>query len=222
LAKVTLGHFAATVWQFARADHTTSPPIRTRRFGPRIALVDAPAAAGTEASMAAVALVVMEPGSQWPGHVGDGETLVALRTGEDMLQSTHDKLASLARARQSVRVAVLACNGATDGATEQRRAGVAGKLLASVSQTARGRLVLTASAGRESTLVRHRLLSLAGTLSDQLRGTSASLTLKFTDDRDRDDVLSWPSADASWSLPPLGRSMEVSVVRPFLARARAS
>ena len=148
--------------------------------------------------MTCVALVVMEPGSEWPGHVGESETLVALRSEQDMVGSTQEKLAALRRGRQDISVAVLACNGATDAATMDRRARVAGDLLESVSRAWRGRLVLTASAGRASGSLRQHLLLLAGTLSDRLRGTSATLTLKFTDARDHDRVLSWPTSDG-WS-----------------------
>jgi len=131
--------------------------------------------------MACVSLVVMEPGSEWPGHVGESETLVALRSEHDMLRSTRERLAALQRAHEDVRVAVLACNGATDEATLERRAILAQELLVCVSRAWRGRLVLTASAGGASQLFRQHLLSLAGTLSDALRGTSATVTLKFTD-----------------------------------------
>jgi hypothetical protein len=134
--------------------------------------------------MAGIAFVVMEPGSEWPGHVGESETLVALRSGQDMVQCTRDRLAVLRRQREEVRVAVLACNGATDAASADRRAHVARELLASVSRTFRGRLVLTASAWRASSLFRHHMLTLAGTLTDHLPGTSATVTLRFTDPRE--------------------------------------
>ena len=147
--------------------------------------------------MTGVALVVMEPGSDWPGHVGESETLVALRSGQDMVRCTRERLASLQRQREEVRVAVLACNGATDAATAGRRADVARELLSCVSRTWRGRLVLTASAGRASGPFRHHMLSLAGTLSDQLPGTSATVTLRFTD-----------LVDAPDELRPRGMSLE--------------
>jgi hypothetical protein len=134
--------------------------------------------------MTGIALVVMEPGSEWPGHVGESETLVALRSGLDMVRGTRERLAALQRQRAEVRVAVLACNGATDAATAGRRADVARELLSCVSRTWRGRLVLTAPAGRASGLFRHHMLSLAGTLSDHLPGTSATVTLRFTDPDD--------------------------------------
>jgi hypothetical protein len=140
--------------------------------------------------MTCVSLVVMEPGSEWPGHVGESETLVALRSEQDMLRCTRERVASLHRAHEEVRVAVLACNGATDEATLHRRASLAQELLACVSRAWRGRLVLTAPGGRASGVFRHHLLSLAGMLSEDLRGTSATVTLKFTEPCDH----GWRSA----------------------------
>ena len=140
--------------------------------------------------MARVALVVMEPGSEWPGHVGETETLVALRSLDGtLLHSTQARLAALKRAHDDVRVAVLACNEATDDLAAGERACVAGELLTSVVGGRRGRLVLTAPTTRMSPVLRQHLLALAGVLSDRLRGTSATLTLKLTDSSDR--VLSW-------------------------------
>jgi hypothetical protein len=155
-----------------------------------------------------IALVVMEPGSAWPGHVGDEETLVVLRSDRDMVASARERLATLERARQHVRVAVLACNGAIDHASGIRRAGVAGDLLAAVSRVQSGRLVLTAPPAPASRHLCQHLLWLVGTLTDRLRGTSATVTLRLTDERAHERVLSWselyPTGAASPSPPPRG------------------
>jgi glutamate racemase len=83
--------------------------------------------------MAMVSLVVMEPGSEWPGHVGDAANLVAFsQDGERLLQKTKEKLEALRRDKQDVRVAVLACNTETGGTADGCRAQVAGTLLAAV------------------------------------------------------------------------------------------
>jgi hypothetical protein len=130
-------------------------------------------------AMTGVALVVMEPGSEWPGHVGVSETLVALKPGHDTIRCTRERLAALRRQREEINVAVLACNGAMDSETARRRIAVGREMLASI--TRHGRLVLTASAEGASSELRQHLLSLAETLTDGLRGTSATVTLRFTD-----------------------------------------
>jgi hypothetical protein len=133
--------------------------------------------------MATVALVVMEPGSEWPGHVGDYANLVAFsQSGEKLLQRTHEKLDALRRRQQDVRVAVLACNGETEGDADGYRVQVAHTLLGAVTSTTFGRLVLSAS-GRASLRLRQELLSLTGTLSEQIQGTTATVSLRFTESR---------------------------------------
>src|SRR5260370_22068363 len=65
--------------------------------------------------MTTVSLIVMEPGSDWPGHVGDCANLVAFsQHGEKLLERTKEKLDTLRRHRQDVRVAVPAFNGETE------------------------------------------------------------------------------------------------------------
>ncbi len=126
-----------------------------------------------------VSLVVMEPGSEWPGHVGESASLVAFsQDGEKLLRRTQEKLHALHCGNQSVRVAVLACNEDTDGEARGCRAQIARILLAAVRGTGFGRLVLSAS-GRASLRLRHELISLAGALSQELPGTTASVSLRF-------------------------------------------
>jgi hypothetical protein len=130
--------------------------------------------------MTALALVVMEAGGAWPGQIGDSTDLVAFSSGgEDLLQRTEQKLSALHRKKQNVRVAILACNS-TGGATTQRRAQLARLLLGAVTSTACGRLILSAS-GRASTQLRRDLLALAGQLTDGLRGTTATISVQFTE-----------------------------------------
>jgi hypothetical protein len=131
--------------------------------------------------IALVSLVVMEPGSEWPRHFGHDSNLVAFsQKREKLLQRTQEELDILRRSQQSVRVAVLACNGDTDGEVDQYRAKIARTLLTAVMGTTFGRLVLSAS-GSASLRVRQELLALAGTLTDQLCGTSATVSLRFTE-----------------------------------------
>src|ERR1700733_14563927 len=125
--------------------------------------------------MSMVSLVVMEPGSEWPGHVGQNSNLVAFsQKGAKLLQRTREELDALRRDQHNVRVAVLACNGEIDGEANGYRVQVAHTLLGAVTGTTFGRLVLSAGGGA-SLLVRQELLALAGTLSEQLRGTTATV-----------------------------------------------
>ncbi len=129
--------------------------------------------------MSMVSLVVMEPGSEWPGHIGQQSNLVAFsQTGEKLLRRTREELDALRRDQQSIRVAVLACNGEPDGEADGYRAQVARALLGAVMGTTFGRLVLSASGGA-SPRVRRELLALTGALSEELRGSAATVSLRF-------------------------------------------
>jgi len=129
----------------------------------------------------ATAIVVMELGSEWPAHIDELTNVVGLSPcGEDLLQRTQEKLSVMGRKGQGVRVAVLACNAATDADAVVRRATLAGVLLGAVSHAARGRLILSAKDGA-SNVLRRELLSLAGQLTGALRGTTASVHLWFTE-----------------------------------------
>lgn len=129
--------------------------------------------------MALVTLIVMEPGSEWPGHVGGSEDVVAVGNGEEgLLERTRAELEWMRGRGQRVRVAVVACNGATDPEAVERRATVAHELLTAVSATGFGRLVLTTLDGT-STRQRRELLSLAGELSHRVRGATAMVSVRF-------------------------------------------
>jgi|HubBroStandDraft_1064217.scaffolds.fasta_scaffold188942_2 hypothetical protein len=129
--------------------------------------------------MGVVSLIVMEPGSAWPGHVGDSENVVAVGEQEEgLLHRIRQKLDSLRRRGEQVRVAVLACNEATDVASAARRAELAHELLSVVAAVGFGRLILSA-AERASMPLRHELLSLAGALSHTRRGTATVVSVRF-------------------------------------------
>jgi hypothetical protein len=131
--------------------------------------------------MTTTAMVVIEPGGDWPGQIGDSPNLVAFSPGvEDLLRKTQAKVDALRRGKQAVRVAVLACNRAAGGATALRRAQLAHMLLGVVTSTTCGRLVLSAS-GRASRQLREELLRLAGELTEELRGATATISLRFAD-----------------------------------------
>jgi len=65
--------------------------------------------------MTAYSVVVIEPGSDWPGDVSYSTTLAAFcQDGEELLCRTQTKLEALADRDHCVRVPVLACNGETE------------------------------------------------------------------------------------------------------------
>jgi hypothetical protein len=84
----------------------------------------------------------------------------------------------LRRQGHYLRVAVLACNDATDLASAAHRAEVARELLTAVSTVGFGRLLLSAT-DHASMQVRGELLSLAGALTQSLRGSSATVSVRF-------------------------------------------
>jgi hypothetical protein len=128
--------------------------------------------------MGVVSLIVMEPGSEWPGHVRDSENVVAAgHRNEGLLQRTQRTLEALHQRGQHVRVAVLACSDAIDAASATSRERLARELLSAVTATGCGRLVLS-SVDRASTPLRRELLSLAGTLSQTVPGSSVHV--RFT------------------------------------------
>ena len=129
--------------------------------------------------MGVVSLIVMEPGSLWPGRIRDSENLVAAGyDAEGLLERARRTVQTMRRQRDRVRVAVLACNEATDVASCGRRAEIARELLRAVATVTHGRLVLWA-AERASADLRRDLLSLAGRLAPELSGTLASVSLRF-------------------------------------------
>jgi hypothetical protein len=129
--------------------------------------------------MALVTLIVMEPGSEWPGQVGDVGDIMAIGNDEEGLgQRTQHRLALLEERGRRVRVAVLACNEATDPASVARRAEVAEALLTVVASVGSGRLVLSGP-NRASARQRREILCLAGDLSQRVRGKPATVLVRF-------------------------------------------
>jgi hypothetical protein len=126
-----------------------------------------------------IVVVVLEPGSDWPGHIGQSDGVVAL-SGGDLLLRTEERLRALRQSNMEVRVAVVACNHETQEHAPGTREQVARALLGEVARARLGRLVLSASAG-SSLLLRQQLFSLASVLGEQLRGSSASVSLKFNE-----------------------------------------
>jgi hypothetical protein len=144
--------------------------------------------------MTMVSLIVMEPGSEWPGRVGDSENVVEVgESDEAMLQRIRWKLSSFRLRGARLRVAVIACNGAMDTASCARRTELARELLAAVAIGGFGRLVLSV-ADRAPAKLRLELLSLAGSLS-HAGGGGATVSVKFTEPR-QGRTLPWARFDS--------------------------
>ena len=94
-----------------------------------------------------------------------------------LVRRTEEKLGVLRRSKQAVRVAVLACNALT-GDLAGRRAELARTLLGAIASATCGRLILTAS-GHASPVLQSELLALSETLALELRGTTATVSLRF-------------------------------------------
>lgn len=130
-----------------------------------------------------MSLIVMEPGSVWPGHVRDSENVVTIGQHDDggLLPRTRHRIDLIERHGQRVRTAVLACNASVDVASNACRAGVALALLDAVAAARFGRLVLTA-ADRTPLRLRYELQSLASALSVSRRDTSVWVRFVRTSD----------------------------------------
>jgi hypothetical protein len=136
---------------------------------------------GGSPPMSAVSLIVMEPGSEWPGHFGGCGEVVAIGHDDDGLaRRTRQEIAKVQARGHHVRVAVLACNEAFDSEARLRRAEVVDELLGALKLTRFGRLLLSARQ-RAPLSFRCDMLLLAATLTDALRERSASVSVRFGD-----------------------------------------
>jgi hypothetical protein len=152
--------------------------------------------------MAAVSLIVMEHGSEWPGHVGNTGDVVAMSCGsEELVQRTRQGLAALRRRGQQVRIAVLACSDVMDASARTRRVEVLAELLAAVNAARFGRVVLSTDE-RASANLRSELLSLAEALRPRLQGTSATVSVRFGPPAEESARLSHGSVRKCLVTPP--------------------
>jgi hypothetical protein len=121
----------------------------------------------------------MEAGSEWPGHFGGCDEVVAIGHDADgLLERTQQEIAKVRGRGHQVRVAVLACNETVDAAARARRGEVVAELLAALTPARFGRLLLSTSE-RASLSFRCEMLALAATLTRTLRHRSASVSVRF-------------------------------------------
>ncbi len=128
--------------------------------------------------MRVVSLILMEAGSDWPGHVGGCDDVIVLTAEEDLLAITAQKVEDLRLRGHRLRVAVLACGRASDATAAERRLAVADVAYSALAES-RGRLVL--SAPRNASLhLQGELLGLAEELRLRGRG-GARVTVSLLD-----------------------------------------
>ena len=130
--------------------------------------------------MRTTSVVVMEPGSDWPGQIGDAMSVVASREG-DLVRVTEEQLDALRRRKERVRVAVLACCTATGRSVAATRLYLGRILLGALRKEGHGKLLVCVSA-RAGYELRAELLELVGTLTEEARGTSTTVSLRFRED----------------------------------------
>jgi len=131
-------------------------------------------------------LVVMEHASEWPSHVNGGTAgCVALRqepaeSRGELLRRTYKHIRAIERIGGAVELAVLSCDDDPNIDVLEGRVPLARALLATVLRAGEGRLDLVAPSG-VSGRTRHSLMALAGTLTEALAGTSASVSARFAE-----------------------------------------
>ena len=130
-------------------------------------------------------LVVMEHGSAWPLQVGAGAAgCVALgqephETHGELLRRAYGRIRAIERRGGAIEVAVLSCNDDPSTGALAGRVPLARALLATVLHTGQGRLDLVARSSAPNR-TKQSLVALAGTLTEVLVGTSASVSARFT------------------------------------------
>jgi hypothetical protein len=131
-----------------------------------------------------VTLVVLECGSDWPSGVRqDDADCVALAQAPNephsaLLRRTYDRVRAIEYGGGTVHLAILSCNNDASRTALDGRVPLARALLATVLRTSDGRLILAGRASA-SDRMRRSLVALAGTLTEALTGTSASVSAVF-------------------------------------------
>jgi hypothetical protein len=130
--------------------------------------------------MRTIALVVTEPGSEWPLHNPREELdIVAFRQprggpNEALLQGICEQ-----SGRPGFTLAILACNSEIDEEARDRRSGLLRALLTRVVHAASGNIVVAGGADASAEL-RNQLLGLAGALFEST-ARSVSVSVRFGD-----------------------------------------
>jgi hypothetical protein len=136
--------------------------------------------------MATITLIVMEPGSLWPGRACDQNNVIAVGSeARNLLFRTRRRLDLLRSSGVKVREAVLACGDSSAPGMDELRCELAHELLSALIEGGFGRLILTAADG-VTIQQRRGLLALAGALSRRVRGTLITVSVRFGGARRRE------------------------------------
>jgi hypothetical protein len=144
-----------------------------------------------------ISVVVLEAGSAWPRWLGEYQrrapnSVVVAQSAEeasDVFAARVDRrMAEMRGGHESVHVALLISNGGTDDETVDARKSICSSMLKGMVAKDQGELVLAADV-RASDEIRHRLLSLAGVLCDEVRGTDVAVRVRFESSRPESGVM---------------------------------
>jgi hypothetical protein len=134
-----------------------------------------------------LSVVVLELGSIWPPWLAEYQArapnsmVIAQSVDESaatFAQRIGRKMDEVGARDAAIHAGLLVSNGALDAATVEARQAICDALLRIMLKKQRGELVL-ASDVTAGDAVRHQLFALAGTLCDELRGTSVSVRVRF-------------------------------------------
>jgi len=134
-----------------------------------------------------LSVVVLELGSTWPPWLAEYQaqapnSMVIAQSADEsaasFAQRIHRKMDEIGAREAAIHAGLLVSNGALDTATVDARQAICDALLRVMLKKQRGELVL-ASDVTAGDAIRHQLFALAGTLCDELHGTSVSVRVRF-------------------------------------------
>jgi len=144
-----------------------------------------------------ISIVVLEAGAAWPRWLGEYQrrapnSVVVAQSAEETSEAVavrvQRRMSEVSHGEETIHVALLISNGSTDDETLGARKLICSSMLKSMVLKAQGELVLAADV-RASDDIRHNLLSLAGALCDEVRGTEVAVRVRFESSRPESGVM---------------------------------
>lgn len=152
-----------------------------------------------------MSIVVLEAGATWPLWLTEYQRIApnAVVVAQDSAESAeafgkrvvHRIADAISKSGSRVRVGVLVAASSRDEARAPMREGVARAILKALGSQQEAELVL-ASEGGEADPSRQELFTLAGTLCEELAGTSVNVRVRFTGKSGVMRSVGSPAADA--------------------------